>query len=109
MSAPLLAEVPHSDVYCSSNILDIPFRKGLPVSLSEAIKQYISSKYDQHPDMFKADLASIDRLRTDAINVLEPHVSGLQKLGKYAAQLEWIGGKFPIDVGPHKLIPRGLL
>ena len=48
--------------------------------------------------MFKADLETIDKLRTDAVNVLEPHVSGLPKLGAYAAQLKWMGGKFPIDV-----------
>lgn len=48
--------------------------------------------------MFKKDLETIDTLRTDAINVLEPHVSGLVKLGRYAAQLRWMMGKFPIDV-----------
>ncbi|KAI4141322.1 MAG: hypothetical protein L6R39_005403 [Caloplaca ligustica] len=66
--------------------------------MSAAIKQYISTKYDQHPDMFKKDLEYIDIIRTQAINVLEPHVSGIEKLQLYAAQLVWIGGKFPIDV-----------
>ncbi|KAL8966850.1 MAG: hypothetical protein Q9197_005755 [Variospora fuerteventurae] len=68
------------------------------VSMSAAIKQYISTKYDQHPDMFKKDLEAIDILRTNAVNSLEAHVSGVQKLTAYAAQLVWIGGKFPIDV-----------
>lgn len=48
--------------------------------------------------MFTEDLQTIDRLRTDAINVHEPHVSGIKRLAAYAAQLRWIGGKFPIDV-----------
>lgn len=48
--------------------------------------------------MFTEDLLIIDRLRTDAINVQEPHVSGISRLVTYAAQLRWIGGKFPIDV-----------
>lgn len=48
--------------------------------------------------MFAHDLHTIDQLRTDAINVQEAHVSGIQKLTRYAAHLEWIGGKFPIDV-----------
>ena len=69
------------------------------MSLSEAIKQYISTKYDQHPDMFKADLEAIDASRKDAISVLEPHVSGVKKLQSYVAQLVWMGGKFPIDMG----------
>jgi programmed cell death 6-interacting protein len=48
--------------------------------------------------MFKQDLEVIDNLRRDAVNVKEPHASGLKKIAAYAAQLAWIGGKFPIDV-----------
>ena len=66
--------------------------------MSEAIKQYILTKYDQHPDMFMKDLEAIDKLRTNAVNTLEAHVSGTKKLTAYAAQLVFIGGKFPIDV-----------
>ncbi|MCJ1308368.1 pH-response regulator protein palA/rim20 [Agyrium rufum] len=61
--------------------------------------QYISTKYDQHPNMFLEDLAAIDRLRADAVAVLDPHVSGVRKLAGYAAQLVWLGGKFPVDIG----------
>ena len=82
-----------------SNILQLPFRRTHTLDLGTAIKQYISTKYDQHPDTFADDLRLIDQLRSDAINVQEPHVSGLKKLQAYAAQLRWIGGKFPIDVG----------
>ncbi|KAL8740429.1 MAG: hypothetical protein Q9190_006871 [Brigantiaea leucoxantha] len=67
--------------------------------MSAAIKQYISTKYDQHPDMFKHDLESIDKLRVEAVNSVEAHVSGIKRLSAYAAQLVWIGGKFPIDIG----------
>lgn len=81
-----------------SNFLSLPFRRSHNVSLSEAIKQYISTKYDQHPDMFTKDLETIDRLRNAAVNSMEPHFSGIKKLQAYAAQLVWIGGKFPIDV-----------
>ncbi|OXV09127.1 hypothetical protein Egran_03110 [Elaphomyces granulatus] len=83
----------------ASNILQLPFRRTHPVSLSDAITQYISSKYDQRPDMFTDDLMILDRLRTEAINVNEPHVSGASRLVTYAAQLKWLGGKFPVDVG----------
>lgn len=48
--------------------------------------------------MFDSDMEAIDKLRIDAINVLEPHSSGIKKLMAYAAQLVWISGKFPIDV-----------
>lgn len=83
----------------SSNILFLPFRRTTAVSMSAAIKQYISTKYDQHPDMFKKDLEAIDTIRTNAVNALEAHVSGIHKITMYTAQLVWIGGKFPIDIG----------
>jgi hypothetical protein len=85
-------------ILANRNVLQLPFRRSHPVSLAEAIRQYISAKYDQRPDMFAEDLLIIDRLRTDAVNVREPHVSGISRLVTYAAQLKWIGGKFPIDV-----------
>lgn len=82
----------------ASSILQIPFRHTTSVSISAAIKQYISNKYDQSPEMFVDDLRIIDELRANAINVQEPHFSGIKRLQTYAAQLRWIGGKFPIDV-----------
>lgn len=82
----------------SGNILQIPFRRSTSVLLSESIKQYITSKYDQHPDTFAQDAEIIDRLRKDAVNALEPHIGGIGKLQAYAAQLVWMGGKFPVDV-----------
>jgi hypothetical protein len=48
--------------------------------------------------MFHYDLEAVDALRRDAINVREPHLSGIKKLQVYAGQLVWIGGKFPLDV-----------
>ncbi|KAJ8114705.1 hypothetical protein OPT61_g3486 [Boeremia exigua] len=82
-----------------SNILFLPFRKSHSVNLTEAIKQYISSKYDQHPDMFKADLETIEKLRSTAVHAQEPHPSNIPKLQQYAAQLVWLSGKFPVDIG----------
>ncbi|ODA76182.1 hypothetical protein RJ55_08465 [Drechmeria coniospora] len=81
----------------TGSVLSLPFRKSTPLSLASTIREYVSSKYDQHPDMFKQDLEAVDTLRCDAVNVREPHVSGISKLQAYAAQLVWMGGKFPID------------
>ena len=53
--------------------------------------------------MFVEDLEAIDKLRADAVNSVEPHISGIKKLTVYAAQLVWMGGKFPVDVStPHR-------
>jgi programmed cell death 6-interacting protein len=83
----------------ASNILFLPFRRSHSVNLTEAIKQYISSKYDQHPDMFTQDLETIEKLRSVAVHAQEPHPSNVPKLQQYAAQLIWLSGKFPIDIG----------
>lgn len=81
-----------------SNQLTVPFRKSTQISLSTAIRQYISKKYDQHPDMFQHDLEVIESLRREAVNVREAHISGIKKLQVYAGQIVWMSGKFPIDV-----------
>jgi programmed cell death 6-interacting protein len=83
----------------NSNILEIPFRKSHSVDLSSAIKTYISKHYDQSPAQFSDDLLAISSLREDAIHILEPHVSGILRLQRYAAQLQYLSGKFPIDIG----------
>lgn len=49
--------------------------------------------------MFRQDLETIDQLRTAAVGALEPHLSGVRKIETYAAQLVWMGGKFPVDLG----------
>jgi len=82
-----------------SNILFLPFRRSHSVNLTEAIKQYISNKYDQHPDMFTQDLEKIEKLRSQATHAQEPHPSNIPKLQQYAAQLVWLSGKFPVDIG----------
>lgn len=89
----------------AGNIYEIPFRRTHDLLLSDAIKSYISNRYDQHPDSFAVDLQAIDNLRRDAVNALEPHASGIRKLQQYAAQLVWMSGKFPVDV----CIPCGVL
>lgn len=86
-----------SDGY-SSNILSLPFRKSTQLSLASSIRQYISKKYDQHPDMFRHDLEVIDHLRRDAVNSRDAHPSGIKKLQTYAGQLVGMNGKFPVDV-----------
>jgi hypothetical protein len=55
--------------------------------------------------MFRQDLEVIDNLRRDAINVREPHISGIKRLQTYAGQLAWMGGKFPIDVNNRHFYP----
>ncbi|KAK5110747.1 hypothetical protein LTR62_005624 [Meristemomyces frigidus] len=83
------------------NILQIPFRRTHNLQLSEPIYKYIETKYDQHPSTFARDLEIIDQLRKEAVNSLEPHSSGVRKLQQYAAQLVYMSGKFPVDIGAN--------
>ena len=95
---PLLKREPQVLDMQNGNILQIPFRRTQALQLSGPIRNYISTKYDQHPDTFTRDLEIIDQLRKDAVNSLEPHSSAIKKIQQYAAQLVWMGGKFPVDV-----------
>lgn len=49
--------------------------------------------------MFIDDLTQIDELRKNAVTVQEPHSSGIKRIQRYAAQLVFMGAKFPIDIG----------
>jgi programmed cell death 6-interacting protein len=49
--------------------------------------------------MFTADLDMIEKLRSTAIHAQEPHPSHIPQLQRYAAQLVWLSGKFPVDIG----------
>ncbi|KAF2863983.1 BRO1-domain-containing protein [Piedraia hortae CBS 480.64] len=83
----------------TDDLVSIPFRRTNSVLVSPAIKAYILNKYDQHPSTFSADLRAIDVLRKEAVNATEPHTGGLHKLQEYAAQLVWMSGKIPVDLG----------
>lgn len=83
----------------SSNILQIPFRRTQSVNLSAAIQSYIESKFNQQPAAFDDDCRAIERLREDAIHVVEPHKTGIQKLTSYAAQLRYMVSHLVL-VGP---------
>ena len=82
----------------SSNMLQIPFRRTQSVNLSAAIKSYIDSKFDQQPAAFDDDCQAIERLREDAIHVVEPHNTGIQKLTSYAAQLRYMVSRLMIEL-----------
>ena len=90
----------------NTNILQIPFRRTHSLRLSDTIRTYISNTYDQHPDSFARDLEVIDQLRNDACDAPEPHASAVKKLQAYAAQLVWLGGKFPVDVSHRSIHER---
>nr|POE52045.1 ph-response regulator protein pala/rim20 [Quercus suber] len=105
MPYPFQTMIPHfishrHHLYFEAVTSDPTFsRKHATLSLAHAIRIYISTKYDQHPDTFTRDLEAIDQLRKDAVNALEPHSSGVAKIQAYIAQLVWMGGKFPVDLG----------
>jgi programmed cell death 6-interacting protein len=81
----------------ATNILSIPFRKTKQLPIAELLKTFISSTLDQHPEQFKEDLITLDKLRTDIVT-LDVHPSSLERLIKYHGHLLTLSNKLPVDV-----------
>ncbi|KAK9461740.1 BRO1-like domain-containing protein [Lipomyces oligophaga] len=80
-----------------SNMLSIPLRRTDQISLTPAIRSYIETSYDQHPDMFKNDIAELERLRSEVAS-LEVRLSSCEKFTRYFVQLTYLSVKFPADI-----------
>lgn len=81
----------------ATNILSIPFRKTTQLSVAELLKTFISTTLDQHPEQFKDDLATLDKLRADIVK-LDVHQSSLERLVQYHGHLLTLSNKLPVDV-----------
>jgi programmed cell death 6-interacting protein len=81
----------------ATNILSIPFRRTKPVPLAENVKSFISTTLDQHPEQFKDDLLTLDRLSADIVTI-DIHQSSLERLLRYHGQLLVLSTKLPLDV-----------
>ncbi|SPO28280.1 related to RIM20 - protein involved in proteolytic activation of Rim101p [Ustilago trichophora] len=82
------------------NILSIPPKRSPAIStpLTAAIRNYISHNYtDTHPDAFSNDIRDFVRLR-DQISSVEVHVSAIEPLLRYHAQLVFFSTKFPANI-----------
>ncbi|TKY89532.1 hypothetical protein EX895_001317 [Sporisorium graminicola] len=82
------------------NILSIPPKRTPSISgaLTTAIRSYISNNYtDTHPDAFSDDVRDFVRLR-DQISSVEVHVSAIEPLLRYHAQLVFFSTKFPANI-----------
>ncbi|KAK9323531.1 BRO1-like domain-containing protein [Lipomyces orientalis] len=81
----------------TSNILTVPLRRTDHIALTPAIRAYIEQSYDQHPDMFKADITELERLRNNVVNP-EVRASSITNLMRYFIQLTFLSSKFPADI-----------
>ncbi|SPO29573.1 related to RIM20 - protein involved in proteolytic activation of Rim101p [Ustilago trichophora] len=82
------------------NILSIPPKRSPAIStpLTAAIRNYISQNYtDTHPEAFSNDIRDFVRLR-DQIGSVEVHVSAIEPLLRYHAQLVFFSTKFPANI-----------
>ncbi|EST04478.1 ALIX V-shaped domain protein [Kalmanozyma brasiliensis GHG001] len=82
------------------NILSIPPKRTPSISgaLTSAIRTYISDNYtDTHPDAFTNDIRAFVQLR-DQVSSLEIHVSAIDPLLRYHAQLVFFSTKFPANI-----------
>ncbi|SNX85869.1 related to RIM20 - protein involved in proteolytic activation of Rim101p [Melanopsichium pennsylvanicum] len=82
------------------NILFIPHKRTPTISspLTTAIRNYISHNYtDTHPDAFSNDIRDFVRLR-NALTSPDVHVSSIEPLLRYHAQLVFFSTKFPANI-----------
>ena len=84
----------------ATNILSVPFRRTKPIPFAEKLSEFISSALDQHPEQFRDDLATLNKLRADIVT-LDIHPSSLERLVRYHAQLIALSTKLPVDVHTH--------
>lgn len=77
----------------------LPFHKSTNLSLSEPLIAYITKEYNDKKTTYDQDCRSLDALRADAVHATDPNVHNIKKLQAYAAQLVWLTGKFPSNVG----------
>ncbi|GAO48459.1 BRO1-domain-containing protein [Saitoella complicata NRRL Y-17804] len=82
----------------NSNILSVPLKRTLPVSLASSLQSFVYNKYDQHPEQFRDDFKELDALRSRCVGV-SVRVECIQDFQRYYAQLCWLTRKFPIDTG----------
>lgn len=90
------------------NILSIPSKRTpcISAALTTAIRDYIANNYtDTHPDAFTSDIRDFVRLR-DQVSLLEVHVSAIDALLRYHAQLVFFSTKFPTNI--HLSFPWSL-
>ncbi|KAG8880476.1 pH-response regulator protein palA/rim20 [Tulasnella sp. 332] len=81
-----------------SNQLFIPFKRSRPNDIRSAVRQYIQIHHPEtHPDAFRQDVERWDVLRKDAI-AEGTHISKIQALLKYQAQLVFILTKLPPEI-----------
>jgi hypothetical protein len=83
----------------ATNILSIPFRKTKQLPVAELLKTFISTTLDQHPEQFKDDLATLDKLRADIVT-LDVHPGSLERLLRYHGHLLTLSNNLPVDVPP---------
>ncbi|SOV02700.1 related to RIM20 - protein involved in proteolytic activation of Rim101p [Ustilago sp. UG-2017a] len=82
------------------NIVSIPPKRTTSIStpLATAIRNYISHNYsDTHPDAFNNDIRDFVRLR-DQLSSNEIHISAIEPLLRYHAQLVFFSTKFPSNI-----------
>ena len=82
------------------NVLSIPAKRtpSITAPLTAAIRNYIANNYtDTHPDAFTNDIRDFARLR-DQISSADLHVSAIDTLLQYHAQLVFFATKFPPNI-----------
>ncbi|EGN99169.1 hypothetical protein SERLA73DRAFT_90416 [Serpula lacrymans var. lacrymans S7.3] len=79
------------------NQLAIPFKKHFPVSIRQAVRDYIHAHSSDHPEAFKWDINRWESLRKDGVGGVV-HVNRIDTAINYHTQLVFILTKMPADI-----------
>ena len=73
------------------NHLSIPFKKTYTIPLKEAVRDYLDSRVDSHPEEFKWDIERWETLRKAGVGEVVHNDSIKPALRSVASLLSWSG------------------
>lgn len=83
--------------------MQLELKKAVAVNLSKSLSAFISSEYGKDPAEFAEDLASLDAMRTEAINAPITQ-AGLGKIQRYFGHLHFLSkNKFPMQAADEDI------
>lgn len=65
------------------NLLVVPFKQSYKAPIKQALRDYIHSSTDLHPDAFKWDMHRWDTLREESRGIV-PHVDQIDKMIRFS-------------------------
>jgi len=86
-----------------SPLLSVSLKQTNEVDWIDPLKRYIRSSYQDDPERYSEECASLNRLRQDMRGAGKDSISGRDLLYRYYGQLELLDLRFPVDENHIKI------